>query len=93
VEAVAFGVALGAAAWFGHHHREVASVFTRVAHALVQESRLQSAAPQFGHGGSAAEQSYTVMHAEQTGRAGLAIDLCEKTPRSLTRRGDRAELA
>jgi hypothetical protein len=77
-EPVALGIALGIAAQFGHDHGEIASMLEGVAHTLVQEGGLQPATPQLWNGRRAGKQRNSLMNAQHSGGARLALKLGQK---------------
>ena len=87
-ESGTLGIALGTAAGFGDHHRQVAAVFKGIAHTLLKQRRLQPAPTQFGYRRRAGEQSHSIVHGECACCSRLAVDFGKKAHAMLAIRGD-----
>src|SRR5579863_3647256 len=77
-ESFTFGIALGIAAGDGYHHGQIASVIEGVAHAFMKERGLQTATAQLWNRRRTAKQRNIVMHTQNAGGAGLAVNFGEK---------------
>ena len=73
-----FSIALGIATRHGHHDCQIASVLEGIAHSLVKERCLQSAAPQLWNRRRAAKKGDFVIYRQHASSAGFTVNLSQK---------------